>query len=83
MTLVPFVVMIYPSTGEIDMHTGPATKNQERFRTLLMIHAMQLREASLRTCLREDRAALLSTALTLETMARGVQEDLAFSIPEH
>lgn len=65
------------------MHTSPALKNQARFRALLMIHAMQLREASLRTCLREDRAALLSTAVTLETMAKGVQEDLAFNIPEH
>lgn len=65
------------------MHTGPATKNKERFRTLLMIHAMQLREASYRTCLREDRAALLSTAVTLETMARGVHEDLTFNVPEH
>jgi hypothetical protein len=81
--MAPHVVIIDPSTGEIDMHTGPALKNQARFRTLLMIHAMQLREASLRTCLREDRAALLSTAVTLETMAKGVQEDLAFSIPEH
>lgn len=65
------------------MHTAPALQNKTRFRTLLMIHAMQLREASVRTCLREDRAALLATAVTLETMARGVQEDLAFSIPEH
>lgn len=65
------------------MHTAPALQNKTRFRTLLMIHAMQLREASVRTCLREDRAALLATAVTLETMARGVQEDLVFSIPEH
>ena len=65
------------------MHTGPATKNKERFRTLLMIHSLQLREAALRTCLREDRAALLSTALTLETMAKEVHTNLVFSVPEH
>jgi hypothetical protein len=65
------------------MHTAPAMKNQERFRTLLMIHAMQLRSAAQRTCMREDRAALLSTAVTLETMAQGVHNDIVFSVPEH
>lgn len=83
MTQDPFAVIISPSTGEIEMHTAPAIQNKTRFRTLLMIHAMQLRQASVRTCLREDRAALLATAVTLETMAKGVHEDLAFSIPEH
>jgi hypothetical protein len=80
---VPFVVIIAPSTGGIEMHTKAARQNQERYRTLLMIHALQLRDAANRTCLREDRAALLSTALTLETMAKGVHEELAFSIAEH
>lgn len=65
------------------MHTAPAMKNKERFRTLLMIHAMQLKEAAHRTCMREDRAALLSTAVTLETMAQGVHDDIVFSVPEH
>jgi hypothetical protein len=65
------------------MHTSHEVKNKTRMRTLLMIQALQLRAAAGRTCLREDRAALLSTALTLETMARGVMEDLAFSVPEH
>jgi hypothetical protein len=65
------------------MHTVAELKNQARFRALLMIHSIQLREAALRTCLREDRAALLSTAVTLETMAKGVHEDLMLSIPEH
>lgn len=48
-----------------------------------MIHALQLRAAAQRTCLREDRAALLCTAVTLETLAHGVHDELMLSFPEH
>lgn len=65
------------------MTTNTAPHDQERFRSLLMIHAHQLRTAAQRTCLREDRAALLATAVTLETMAYGVHADLAVHFPDH